>query len=108
MKLKRMFERHMAFILGAHGPGISNEAVIDRLRAAIDEAEKSPASSTLWAPVFYLAVEGMTRAILAQGPTIERAAVLSEEIVRNGQAYVEATRMPAKAPRNVPWFFRRQ
>lgn len=94
MDLKAHLCRQIAFSRGAFGPHESRERVIDHIRKELVEVEQGDGNPNEWVDVVILALDGLTRRLLANGCTTDVAADLACVLIAQKQARNEMRQWP--------------
>lgn len=74
LDLEQHLKRQIAFSRATFGPGTRQKGVIDHIKRELIEVENSDGSPAEWTDVVILALDGLTRALVAQGMTTDQAA----------------------------------
>ena len=97
LDLEQHLLRQMAFSRGTFGPGERRAGVIDHIRKELVEVEGTAGALDAtheWVDVVILALDGLTRALLACGCTPEVAAAEAVAIIRRKQSRNEGRDWP--------------
>lgn len=88
LDLEQHLLRQMAFSRATFGPGERRQGVSDHIRKELVEvAQASDADDAAdeWVDVVILALDGLTRALIASGMLHDRAAAVAVEMIRQKQ-----------------------
>lgn len=92
--LEAHLKRQIAFSRGTFGPGGRRGGVIDHIRKELIEVEQSCGSSSEWVDVVILALDGLTRTLVADGAGTDAAARIACEMIQGKQARNEERTWP--------------
>ena len=81
MDLEQHLKRQIAFSRATFGPGTRQKGVIDHIRRELIEVENSDGSPEEWVDVVILSLDGLTRALLNKGRTVDRAAEAAVDLI---------------------------
>lgn len=87
-------KRQIAFSRGTFGPGERREGVIDHIRKELVEVERANGESSEWVDVVILALDGLTRRLVASGADTNRAAETACAMILGKQTRNEARDWP--------------
>lgn len=87
-------KRQIAFSRGTFGPGPRTKGLIDHIRKELKELEDAGGSADEWVDLVILALDGMTREIMANGYDTEDAAEITCRMIAKKQTLNEARDWP--------------
>lgn len=106
--LEQHLKRQIAFSRATFGPGERREGVVDHIRKELVEVEEANGDSAEWVDVVILALDGLTRRLVASGASTDRAAELACSMILGKQSRNEEriwpdwrTAAPGKAIEHV-------
>lgn len=94
MDLELHLRRQIAFSRGTFGPGERRGGVIDHIRKELVEVEQSDGSAAEWVDVVILALDGLTRRLVAVGHDTNLAAAHACQMIVRKQTRNEARDWP--------------
>lgn len=74
LDLEQHLKRQMAFSRATFGPGERMHGVVDHIRNELDEVTQSAGDPKEWTDIVILALDGLTRALLSYGYSVDEAA----------------------------------
>jgi hypothetical protein len=95
--LRNHLLRQIAFSRATFGPGERRQGVCDHIRKELAEviaAETLEDAAKEWCDIVILALDGLTRALVANGCSHSRAAVIAEIMIEEKQEVNEARDWP--------------
>lgn len=92
--LEAHLKRQIAFSRGAFGPGERMHGVIDHIRKELTEVEEANGESDEWVDVVILALDGLTRRLVASGYDVDLAARVACQMIEGKQGRNEMREWP--------------
>lgn len=74
LNLEEHLKRQIAFSRATFGPGERRKGVVDHIRKKLEEIESGNGDPVEWVDVVILALDGLTRKLIAEGLSHDRAA----------------------------------